>query len=110
MTLDNINQIIDAMNEDRKNKIDGQNYKNNFENVIKQKIEIESGSSRENITKAEIDDYISNITSEELIRNIKTAGAYRSSLKRDKNYDKEEYKKIVSDIEKINYHKAQMKG
>lgn len=110
MKLDNVNEIIDQMQEKTRSKMNGQNYKDNFERVIKQSIESEYGISEDEISKKQIDNYISNITTDELITHIKTAGAYKNSMKRDKNSNKSEYTQILNDIEKLNYHKAQMKG
>jgi len=110
MSLDNVNEIIDEMQEKTRSKMNGQNYKDNFERIIKQSIENEYGINNDEISKKEIDNYISNITTEELITHIKTAGAYKNSMKRDKNSNKSEYTQITNDIEKLNYHKAQMKG
>ena len=110
MNLDNVNEIIDVMKEKTGKKIDIQNYKNNFEQIIKDNIQNNKKSNDDNITREEIDEYIGNLTREELITQIKIAGSYQNSLKRDKSCSKEEYKEIIKNIEKMNYHKAQMKG
>ena len=110
MNLDNVNEIIDSIKEKVGKKVQERNYKENFEKVVKTNIEFERGINSDQITKDDIYNYISNLTNDELIIQIKTAGAYQDSLKRNKNCNKEEYEEIVRNIEKMNLHKAQMKG
>lgn len=110
MNLDNVNEIIDSIKEKVGKKVQERNYKENFEKLVKTNIEYERGINSDKITKHDIDNYISNLTNDELIIQIKTAGVYQDSLKRNENCNKKEYEEIVKNIEKMNLHKAQMKG
>ena len=110
MDINKVNSVIEQMKENSHKKIQVQNYKNNFESRIKDLIEKDERIERNNITVDNMNDYISNMTNEELVREIKTAGTYKDSFKRDKNINKAEYQEIVQNIQKLKYYKAQMKG
>lgn len=110
MGLQNVNEIIDVMKETSKLPINEREYKNNVEKLIRKNISKKEKIGLEQIESSDIDKYIAGLSNKELIRIIKIAGAEENSLTQNRNANKPEYDKLVSDIKKLRQHKVQLKG
>lgn len=110
MGLEDVETIIEKMKKEIDSKIEQDNYKENFESIIRENIEKEWEMRGEDIDSHHVDEYIAELTNEQLVDAIRLAGADRTSFRRDKLSQKEEYKDLVDNIERLNYYKAKMKG
>ena len=64
----------------------------------------------DDITDADIDNYIAKLSHAELVKNIKEVSTWNSSVMNDNLINKSEYKKILDIIEKKKYYENKMKG
>ncbi len=110
MSLQNVKEIIDTMSETTSLPINKMGYKRNFEDLIKNNIAEKEAINLKDITQQDIDKYIKNMSNSDLIFSIKSAGGYEGSMRKNKNASKPEFAKLVEDLEKVRYHKSQLKG
>lgn len=98
------------MAENKKIGLEQDAYKANFKNQIAEEVAVAKKKKKEDIKDKQIDDYISKLTTEELIQKIRTVGTMESSLRRDQATNKAEYSDLVNYIREFRYHKEQKKG
>lgn len=110
MKLKEVDEIIDKLAENKKVGLDKKAYKANFKNQVAEEVATTKKKKKKDITDKQLDDYISKLTTEELIQKIRTVGTMEDSLRRDKATNKEEYSDLVSYIREYRYHKEQKKG
>ena len=108
MNLANVNTIIDELAGETK-RLNVDNFKANFEIMMKQQIHLGTGQSVASITPADVDRYISNMTHEQLIKSIKAVSAVNTSVV-DDNLRKTEYDTLLDIVERAKDAEIKMKG
>lgn len=110
MTLDNVGQIIDTINETTELKINKVQYKKNFEEIIKSQIATEENIDVKSVTKEQINEHIKNITNKELAHQIQVAGGREGSMRKNRNVQKDEFMELAAELTKVRIHRAELRG
>lgn len=110
MNLDNVTEIIDDISKEIGKMIKTEELINNFIDLIKAQISIQTGVNTEDVSDIDVDKHIYNQSNSELIKNIKEASMLNTSVVDEELRRKSEYQKLLEDIEKSKYYESKMKG
>ena len=108
--LKEANDIIDKLSQEKNVSIETNNFKNNFKDAITEEVSNKKKKNKQDVKDNELDEYISNLSNEDLIQKMREVGSKENSIKRHESVTKQEYAGLTKSIEKLRYHKEQMKG
>ena len=108
--LKEANNVIDKLSQEKNISIETNNFKDNFKETIIEEVSNKTKKNKQDIKNNELDEYISNLSNEDFIQKMREVGSKENSIKRHRSATKQEYAELIKNIEKLRYHKEQMKG
>lgn len=107
MNLSDVDKILDTLT-DETHRLNRDNVKTNFKNLIEAEIRLTTGSTA--VTPADIDRHIADMTHDKLIKTIKAVSALNSSVVDDDLRAKAEFATLLDFVEKAKDAEIKMKG
>ena len=109
MNLTNVNSIIDNIAKDT-GRINTERFKDNFKELMTSQIALTSGIHPTMVTDNQINTYISTMTHDQLITNLKTVSTLNSSVVDNNLHRKAEYQTLLDIVQQSKDAENKMKG